>query len=70
MSIKELYKDDDYVRNELVEARRLMGLKTTNLDNLIDGVVLLYLHCGNRWRGMALTTLMEITLRGAMKPFV
>ncbi len=70
MSIAELYKNDDYVREELVEARRLMGLKTTNLDNLIGAVALLYLYCGNRWRGMAETTLMEITMRGAMKPFI
>ncbi len=70
MSIAELYKNDDYVRDELVEARRLMGLKTTNLDNLIFAVALLYLHCGERWRMMAETTLMEITMRGAMKPFI
>ena len=32
-------------RSELVEARRLMGLKSTNLDNLTSTVAHLYLSC-------------------------
>ena len=33
----EQYKNDDYVRKELIEARRLMGQKSTDFDLLIKG---------------------------------
>ena len=63
MSIAELYKNDEYVRSELVEAHRLMGSKTTNLENLIKGLGFLYLYCNEKMRFMAEAALNEATIR-------
>ena len=64
--IQSLCSDDDYVRNELVEARRLMGLKSTNLDSVIFALGLLYLYCSDKMRDMVETTLNEASMRRAM----
>ena len=65
-SFDELCQDDDYVRDELVEAQRLMGLKTTDFVNLGKGLAMLYLHSGKRWRDMVEATLLECTWRGML----
>jgi hypothetical protein len=48
---------------ELCEARKLMGLKSTNLDNLHSAVALLYLNCPMEINVQYQTTLAEIVRR-------
>ncbi len=62
--MRDLCSDDEYVRSELVEARRLMGLRKTNLENLSQALGFMYLYCNETMRDMVLTTLDEVTLRG------
>ncbi|KKL48443.1 hypothetical protein LCGC14_2325420 [marine sediment metagenome] len=65
--IQTLCKSDDYVNQELSQARILMGLKTTDLDRLADVVGLLYIHCSDKLQTITLATLDEIHLRAAYK---
>ena len=65
--IQTLCKSDDYVNQELSQARVLMGLKTTDLDRLADVVGLLYLYCSDKLQTITLSTLDEIHLRAAYK---
>ena len=62
--MRDLCSDDEYVRSELVEARRLMGLRKTNFEKLSQALGFMYLYCNETMRDMVLTTLDEVTLRG------
>ena len=45
---------------EYHEARKFMGLKSTNLDDLFDKVTLLYLNTPEKWRAPYLALIWEI----------
>ena len=51
---------------EYHEARKLMGLTTTNMDDLFDKVTLLYLNAPEKWREHYLNLIWEIETRQNM----
>jgi hypothetical protein len=55
----------DY-RDEYVQARKLMGLKGTDLDALLHTVGLLYVHCPDHVSSMYAALIEEITARQSM----
>lgn len=55
----------DY-RDEYVQARKLMGLKSTNMDDLTSTVAFLYMHCPDHIAPQYEALLEEITARRAM----
>jgi hypothetical protein len=50
-------------RDELLEARKLMGLKSTDLELLFEKVTLLYLNCPAELMEMYQATMWEIQRR-------
>ncbi len=52
----------DYLA-EYHEARRYMGIRGTNMDNLIKGIGLLYLNCPDEFRSAYESLLNEATRR-------
>lgn len=46
--------------DEYLEARRMMGLKSTDLDVLYEKVALLYLNTNDKWNDPYLNLLWEI----------
>jgi hypothetical protein len=56
----------DY-RAEYIEARRLMGLKSTDQDRLIETVALLYFNCPESYNTQYAALLNEISDRQRIK---
>ena len=71
--MKEKEKDSKYLGSfhgaeidyqaEYIEARRLMGLKSTDMDQLMEAVTLLYLNCPESCHPHYLALLEEIQMR-------
>jgi len=61
--LAHLCSDDDYVRNEIVECRKLMGTIGTNLNRLYEVVAFVYLYCSEKMLNIVYTTMLEIEMR-------
>ncbi len=61
--VAELCKDDDYVRQEIVACRKLMGTKGTDLDCLFQAVTFVWLYCSENMRSIVESTMTEIENR-------
>jgi hypothetical protein len=61
--MQNLFKDDNYCKEQIIEARRLMGLKSTNFENLTKACTHMYLHCSEKMRIFVKATLEEVVKR-------
>lgn len=61
--IQDLCSNDDYVKKEIIAARKLMGLKKTNIDSVIFALGLLYLYCNKPMMDIVYTNLTEAVRR-------
>jgi hypothetical protein len=60
------YKDINYCRNEILEARKIMCDKNTTIDemnNLIKAIAYIYLYCPKEFMMIAKSTLDEAQRR-------
>ena len=65
--MKKLYKDDNYVKSELIVCRNLMGKRNSNLDKLLESLIYMYLYCSENMKNYVSEHIAEIERRIQLK---
>ncbi len=58
-----LYKSNDYIRSELMTCRRLMSNKNTNLDDILNILIYMFLYCSENMKDNVYNHIIEIEKR-------